>query len=117
MGFLLTLIASILLYVLSIPALMIGTIVSLYQHSCNSYWRSIAVSIDQLGNVICQHLFNLTLIKKDGYKFGNIDETISSVLGKNWVDGTLSKTGLMLSRILNRLDPDHVQKSIDKEIE
>jgi hypothetical protein len=96
---------------------LLGTIVSLSNHTCNKYWKSIALSIDQLGNVICQHLFNLTLIKKDGYKFGDMDQTISYVLGRNWVDGTLTQTGALLSRILNRLDKDHLDKAIEKELE
>ncbi|MEO0527075.1 MAG: NUDIX hydrolase, partial [Bacteroidota bacterium] len=41
------------------------------------YMLKIAVSIDQLGNVLMQHLLNLLWIKKGGYTFGNRDETIS----------------------------------------
>ena len=43
----------------------------------------IAIAIDQLGNVVCGRMFNDILITKDGYKFGDEDETISSCIGKN----------------------------------
>ncbi|GAA4275044.1 hypothetical protein U6A24_16895 [Aquimarina gracilis] len=81
------------------------------------YFLEIAVSIDQLGNVIMQHLLNLLWIKKDGYTFGNRDETISSVLGKNQVDGTLSGFGKLIVKILDAIDPNHVLDSIDYNIE
>ncbi|MCF6349253.1 MAG: hypothetical protein L3J20_13320 [Flavobacteriaceae bacterium] len=41
------------------------------------------LSIDQMGNVAMQDLFNDIFTIKNGYQFGNEDETISSVLGKN----------------------------------
>lgn len=79
----------------------------------NSYLLTIAVSIDQLGNVIMQDLFNDILIKSDGHKFGNEDETISSVLGKNQVRSTLKFTGKLLNFILGLFEKDHSVKSIE----
>nr|DAR63660.1 MAG TPA: hypothetical protein [Caudoviricetes sp.]DAY34106.1 MAG TPA: hypothetical protein [Caudoviricetes sp.] len=35
-------------------------------------------------------MFNRLLIEEDGYKFGKVQETISSVLGKNQMLDTLS---------------------------
>ena len=72
-----------------------------------------ATSIDILGNVVCSALFNQVLINKNGYKFGNRKETISSVIGKKKRAGTLSKTGLFLSSILDFLDKNHSLDSID----
>lgn len=77
-------------------------------------FHSINIAIDQLGNVVCQHLFNLTLIKKEGHLFGNEDETISSVLGKNIQANTLSSVGRLLNFLLNIFEKDHSIKSIDK---
>lgn len=113
MGLLLTTVAVILLYILTIPAVLVGVVMSLFSHTGNKYFRDIALSLDQLGNVLCQHLFNLTLIKRGGYRFGNVDETISSVVGKNYIAGTLTKTGMVLASVLNRVDKNHVVKSID----
>lgn len=77
----------------------------------------IAISIDQLGNVIMQHLLNLLWIKKGGYKFGNRDETISSALGRNRVLGTLTGFGRLIDKILDLIDPNHSLNSIDYYVE
>lgn len=77
----------------------------------------IAISIDQLGNVIMQHLFNLLWIKGDGYEFGNRDETISSALGKNKQLGTLTGFGKVIDKVLDIIDPNHSLNSIDYYIQ
>ncbi len=81
--------------------------------SYSKYFRDIALSIDQMGNVVCAPLFNVIMIKKSGYKFGNIDETISSVLGKNKQLGTLWGIGRTLDKLLNWLDDNHSIDSIE----
>jgi hypothetical protein len=73
----------------------------------------IAVSIDQLINKVCKELFNDILIKKEGYSFGKVDETISSVLGRNVLRGTLSSTGKVLVKFIDLLDKDHCVKHIE----
>ena len=77
------------------------------------YLLKIAVSIDQLGNVLMQHLLNLLWVKKGGYRFGNRDETISSALGKNKAQGTLTGFGKAIDAILDLIDPNHSLNSID----
>ncbi|MEO7977788.1 hypothetical protein [Flavobacterium sp.] len=74
---------------------------------------SIATSVDSSGNVICKDLFNLVLIKKGGYQFGNRKETISSVLGKNQRDETLTKLGTILCNVLDWIHTEHCKTSID----
>ncbi|MDX1315441.1 MAG: NUDIX domain-containing protein, partial [Eudoraea sp.] len=81
------------------------------------YTLKIAISIDQLGNVIMQHLLNLLWIRKGGYKFGNRDETISSALGRNKVLGKLTGFGKLIDKILDLIDPNHSLNSIDYYIE
>ena len=71
-----------------------------------------AVSRDQTGNVIHYTILNKYLIDTNGYKFGDKDETVSSALGKNERDKTLSKTGKILVKILDFLDENHCIKSI-----
>lgn len=73
----------------------------------------IAISIDQLGNVLMQHLFNGLWIKEGGYPFGNRDETISSALGKNKQLDTLTGFGKFIDKILDTIDPNHSLNSID----
>ena len=76
----------------------------------------IAVSIDATGNTVCDDLFNLIMISKEGYQFGNRKETISSVLGKNQRDHTLIFCGILLSLILDTINKDHCKISIDEKV-
>ena len=81
------------------------------------YFLEMAKSIDQLGNVIMQHLLNAIWIKKEGYKFGNRDETISSVLGKNLKTNTLTYSGKIINKVLDFIDRNHSLNSIDYHIQ
>jgi len=81
----------------------------------NKYFKLLAISIDQMGNVAMQDLFNDALIKVNGYKFGNVDETISSVLGKNQRLNELRYLGILLVRFLDFIDPNHALNSIEEK--
>ena len=111
-GFILLIIALCLSVVL-LPIGFAFQIVTAIFKGIDRYLFHIAKSIDQLGNVVCEHLFNVTLIKKNGYKFGNEDVTISHVLGMNEKTNTLSFAGKMLAWLLNTIDKDHNQKAIE----
>ena len=82
--------------------------------SLSVYFLEVAISIDNTGNVMMQHLLNdLLLIKqKETYYFGNKKETISSVIGKNSLTNTLSPLGKALNAFLNWIDKDHSFNSI-----
>jgi len=101
----------------------------------STYCMAIAVSIDQLGNVVMSELFNWLLItnrvikhwnfetgqyvvvsKINKHRFGNEDETISSVLGKNKLQNTLTVLGIILDSILHALDKNHSEKSIERNL-
>jgi len=74
--------------------------------------HSLALGLDQIGNAVCRDMFNRLLIEQDGYKFGKVQETISSVLGKNQMLDTLSLWGWILVSILELFEEDHCIKSI-----
>jgi hypothetical protein len=112
-GFILLIIALCLSVVL-LPIGFAFQIITAIFKGIDKYLFRMAKSIDQLGNVVCEHLFNVTLIKKNGYKFGNEDVTISHVLGMNEQRDTLSNAGKMLALLLNTIDKDHNQKAIEK---
>ena len=76
----------------------------------------IATSIDANGNVVCEDLFNLCLIKQNGYKFGNRKETISSCIGKNEYLGCLTKTGKIVAHLLGKIEKNHAKISIDNNV-
>ncbi len=108
LGFILWLVSNILYYGL-LPLVFI--INPVYYFLNRKFFKSlqeidrdlfiVGISNDQKGNVVFKHVFNMLLIKDSSkHRFGNEDETISSVLGK------------AISWILNKLDPNHVEKSI-----
>ena len=74
--------------------------------------HSLALGLDQIGNAVCRDLFNRLLIEEDGYKFGKVQETISSVLGKNQLLDKLSLTGRALVVLLELFEEEHCIKSI-----
>jgi hypothetical protein len=88
----------------------------------NKYNRDIALAKDQLGNVILAPLLNKLLITKAGYKFGNRKETISGVIGKNYLMSTLTRSGFSNGtwwfNFLEKTDPkpNHCIRAIDYNI-
>ena len=75
-------------------------------------FRSVAIWIDQIGNSVCRDLFNRCLITSSWYKFGKVQETISSVLGKNQETWTLTLVGRAVVGVLDWIDKDHCRESI-----
>ena len=112
---------SIVLMILTGPlGLIYGLFYSLVKSGFSGigeFLLKIAISVDQLGNVIMQYLLNTLWIKPGGYHFGNRDETISSALGKNKRLGTLTAFGRLVDGILDKIDPNHSLNSIDYYIE
>jgi hypothetical protein len=44
--------------------------------------------------------------------FGDIDETVSYVLGVNYYSDNLNKVGLIIVKILNKLESYHIQRAL-----
>ncbi len=109
-GTLLFIVSLILLFLTGPIGFLYGILHSLFTkgfRGVGEYLLKIAVSVDQLGNVLMQHLLNALWITKEGYKFGNRDETISSALGRNKVLGTLNHFGNGIDKILDIIDPSY----------
>jgi 8-oxo-dGTP diphosphatase len=107
------LITAILLSIILFP---VGFIVAMFYPKREKYLFNIALGIDQLGNVVCAKLFNLTLIYQSSiYKFGNEDETISSVIGKNKQANTLTFAGRLLDKLLDVIDKNHSIEAIEED--
>ena len=82
----------------------------------NGYFREEAVAIDRFGNSQYRSLLNALFVTENGYHHGNINETISSVLGKNQRDETLTKLGKLLVKILDLMDKNHCLESINENV-
>lgn len=79
----------------------------------NNYFLETATDIDKFGNRNFRAFLNCTMRISGGYEFGNVGETISSVLGKNQKANTLSWFGKLFAWILDKLDKKHCEKSIE----
>jgi hypothetical protein len=103
-GFFLNIIAGISLWLLRRIGWVYGALTT---KDFNKYNRDIALAKDQLGNVILAPLLNKLLITKAGYKFGNRKETISGVIGKNYLtfrsNNILDKITLIKIILINYL--------------
>jgi hypothetical protein len=116
--FLLLFVALTLLFTIVPIASLYKITKALYHRSFRElkvWFYSTARTIDIFGNVLASDLFNDTLIKRTGYRFGRRGETISSVIGKNYRDGTLTRVGSGLRKTLDFIDEDHSMKSILSE--
>jgi hypothetical protein len=79
--------------------------------------KNLAISIDQFGNVSSATILNFALRKKGGLDFGEIDDTISYVLGRNYHHKTLTIMGKIIVGILNLIEKNHVDIAIYKKID
>lgn len=85
------------------------------------FWNTLSEKIyksatlfSQLGNVWMKELLNDVCVTKDGIPYGDEDDSISDITGRNQRDGTLTKTGIGLAKFLNLLGKDHALESIDE---
>ena len=74
-----------------------------------------SIGLDQIGNATCYIFLNNVIIKDITiHSFGNIDETISSVIGKNKLKNNLTICGVILDEILSiTLGKEHSINSIE----
>jgi len=114
MNLLLSIIA-VVLFILIEPLNFVFVVI-IKGHKASGYFRSLAVGIDRFGNYQFRTLFNAILKTEQGYEFGNFNETISSVLGKNQRDNTLTKAGRVLVDILDFIDENHCLNSINEKV-
>lgn len=75
-----------------------------FYRAFNDYFKGQAIEVDRFANYHFRTLWNTTLKKDGGYEFGDPTETISSALGRNQVQGTLSVSGWVLNIVLWIID-------------
>jgi hypothetical protein len=107
-GILLSLIAPFLFALMSLPNLIVVLVNNYKTHSflktVDMYSLQSALNVDKFGNKNLSPLLNTLLIKKNGYKFGDPEETISSVLGRNQFVKTLTIIGWVIVILLFIID-------------
>ncbi len=118
-GFLLNIIATLAIWVLRRWAWFYSLITI---KDDNKYNRDLALAKDRYLNVLLAPIANKLLITKDCYKFGNPKETMSSVIGKNFLTSTLTKkgfsNGMFWYNFLEKIDkkPNHCIRAIDMNV-
>ena len=113
MGILLYIIATILWVVIT----PLNWIMVTFKHGLsNKYFIETAIDLDKFGNRNFRTFLNATMRVRNGYNFGNVNETISSALGKNQRDVTLSWFGKRICFVLDKLDPEHCKNSINESV-
>lgn len=118
MGIFLSILAYGILYILSPLLILFSLIKRLFGKKSlkeiNQYYYSIALSLDQLGNVIGQDFLNSTMIiKENTLLFGNEDHTISYVIAYNDRINNLTSFGKFWGITLNFLDTNHLGKALE----
>ena len=103
---------NLLLFIIAWVLVLPLTIINFFVVKSKSYFRDTALNLDKFGNREFRALFNKALRKKEGVAFGDPEETISSVLGKNEEKGTLTMIGSIVATVLNNLDKNHCKNSI-----
>lgn len=78
-----------------------------------AYLWNLLIALDQLANVLLSPLLNL-ILRPSAARFGDPDETLSSVLGKNVEAGACIGCH-WVCRLLHLADPWHCQKSIERD--
>lgn len=79
------------------------------------YLVNCALSIDQTGNVIMSKLFDKILLKRHQNHFGDPDQTISYVIGRNYIDNNLTPLGRAIRFILDFIEENHCLNAVLKE--
>ena len=77
------------------------------------YGWNVLIALDQLSNVLFGPLLNLAL-RPAVARFGDPDETLSSVFGKNAQAGQCRGCQL-ICRVLGWISPNHCQRSIEND--
>ena len=74
-----------------------------------------AISVDQYANIWLGDILNDTCVLKGGHKYGDEDDTISDITGRNERDNTLTAFGLLFTKFLSLiLGKNHSLESIDE---
>ena len=118
-GFILFFIAQVTTPVFNLVGMIFACFTFQKFSEANKYFGDLAYSKDQHSNVAMQKLFNVAMLKETNenkpYLYGNPDETISSVFGKNQVRGTLTRFGRFWNRFLSKIEKDHSLLSIEED--
>ena len=82
-------------------------------NSMSNWFYDIALATDKWGNSVLKYPLNKWFINSSGYQFGNIKDSISGVCGENKKTNTLLKPGIVLAKILDAIQTNHVENAAE----
>lgn len=101
--------------------ILMGIVYSMKDILTIAFWKTLsdktyksATLISQLGNVWMKEILNDVCITSEGTPYGDEDDSISDITGRNLRDKKLTKTGIGLAKFLDILGENHVLESIDE---
>lgn len=101
--------------------LIIGIPYSLRYIYKKSFWVGLndkifktALLYDHFANVWMKEILNDVLVKNGGHLYGDEDDTISDITGRNERDNYLTPFGVKFTRFLDILGKNHSLESIDE---
>ena len=116
-GLILLILATLLLLILTFVNVCIVLFKSIKKEglkgfkTVSGYFKNSALNLDVYAAKEFRAFWNATC-QKDGYLFGQNDESISYVLGINQINGTLSFFGFVLCEILNIFEKNHCTEAV-----
>lgn len=114
MGFILSIIAYLLFSLIAIANFFVvmykNAKVNGFFKTMNGYWYLNAYDLDVFANNHFSDFWNVVMKTKGGYNFGEANETISSAIGKNQRDKTLSWFGWLVMALLFAVDYKYWRK-------
>lgn len=119
MGFVLFIVAIILVSILTAVNLIVTPILYLVtlrwksgSKAIDRYFLKLAVCLDVFGNISSAKMLQATMTKKGIHQFGKL-ETVSYVLGRSKYANDLTRFGKFIVWLLDVLETDHVEKAIE----
>ena len=76
------------------------------------YFWNVLIWLDQGINAVGSPILNILFSPHPAHRFGNPDETLSSVFGKN---EHMNRRCKWVSDFLSKFDEDHCRKSIERD--
>jgi len=113
--FIISFIAGLITFQLGIIYRVIRLIFTFNWKEFNNDFKDIAISIDQTLNTVLKPILNNLLIKNSNrkeYNFGDMDETVSYVIGINYIYNNLTWFGKLMRKMLYSFEKDHVIKAV-----
>jgi len=118
-GFVLFIVAIILVSILTVVGLIVTPIIYLVTFRWKSgvkeidkYFLKLAICLDVFGNISSAKLLQATMTKRGVHQFGKL-ETVSYVLGRSKYSNDLTRFGKFIVKLLHVLERNHVEKAIE----